>query len=108
AGVRTAAVVGLAVLVTELAVLAVFVVAAVWVLVRDGAQRGWATPFTAVDGFSATAVLSAVSVAVLSYLGFDAIATFVEEAVGASAAVARAVLWCLAVSGVLFVAQTWL
>ncbi|WP_405005988.1 APC family permease [Kitasatospora purpeofusca] len=108
AGVRTAAVVGLAVLVAELAVLAVFVVAAAVVLVRDGAQRGWATPFTAVGGFSASAVLSAVSVAVLSYLGFDAIATFVEEAVGASAAVARAVLWCLVVSGLLFVAQTWL
>ncbi|MFJ4096873.1 APC family permease [Kitasatospora sp. NPDC089913] len=108
AGVRTAAVVGLVVLVAELAVLAVFVVAAVVVLVRDGAQRGWATPFTAVGGFSASAVLSAVSVAVLSYLGFDAIATFVEEAVGASAAVARAVLWCLVLSGLLFVAQTWL
>ncbi|MCX4754667.1 APC family permease [Kitasatospora purpeofusca] len=108
AGVRTAAVVGFAVLVAELAVLAVFVVAASVVLVRDGAQRGWATPFTAVGGFSASAVLSAVSVAVLSYLGFDAIATFVEEAVGASAAVARAVLWCLVVSGLLFVAQTWL
>ncbi|WP_406092158.1 APC family permease [Kitasatospora purpeofusca] len=108
AGVRTAAAVGFAVLVAELAVLAVFVVAAAVVLVRDGAQRGWATPFTAVGGFSASAVLSAVSVAVLSYLGFDAIATFVEEAVGASAAVARAVLWCLVVSGLLFVAQTWL
>ncbi|WP_328955349.1 APC family permease [Kitasatospora purpeofusca] len=108
AGVRTAAVVGFAVLVAELAVLAVFVVAAAVVLVRDGAQRGWATPFTAVGGFSASAVLSAVSVAVLSYLGFDAIATFVEEAIGASAAVARAVLWCLVVSGLLFVAQTWL
>ncbi|MGW2539846.1 APC family permease [Kitasatospora sp. NPDC001574] len=108
AGVRTAAVVGFAVLAMEIAVLAVFVVAAVVVLVRDGAQRGWATPFTAVGDFSAAAVLSAVSVAVLSYLGFDAIATFVEEAVGASAAVARAVLWCLVVSGVLFVTQTYL
>ncbi|MFE6868410.1 APC family permease [Kitasatospora sp. NPDC057692] len=108
AGVRTAAVVGFAVLAMELAVLAVFVVAAVVVLARDGAQRDWASPFTAVGGFSATAVLSAVSVAVLSYLGFDAIATFVEEAVGASAAVARAVLWCLALSGALFVAQTYL
>ncbi|MFF7452596.1 APC family permease [Kitasatospora sp. NPDC008115] len=108
AGVRTAAVVGFAVLVMELAVLAVFVVAAVVVLAQGGAQRGWATPFTAVGGFSLTAVLAAVSVAVLSYLGFDAIATFVEEAVGASAAVARAVLWCLALAGVLFVAQTYL
>ncbi|WP_405361214.1 APC family permease [Kitasatospora sp. NBC_00085] len=108
AGVRTAAAVGLAVLAMEIAVLAVFLVAAVVVLVRDGAQRGWDTPFTAVGGFSLTAVISAVSVAVLSYLGFDAIATFVEEAVGASAAVARAVLWCLLLAGVLFMAQTYL
>ncbi|WP_406202673.1 APC family permease [Kitasatospora sp. NBC_01560] len=107
-GVRTAAVVGLAVLAMEIAVLAVFVVSAVVVLARDGAQRGWDTPFTAVGGFSLTAVISAVSVAVLSYLGFDAIATFVEEAVGASAAVARAVLWCLALAGVLFMTQTYL
>ncbi|MBP0455344.1 APC family permease [Kitasatospora sp. RG8] len=108
AGVRTAAVAGLAVLVMEVAVLAVFLVAATVVLVRDGAQRGWDTPLTAVGGFSLTAVVSAVSVAVLSYLGFDAIATFVEEAVGASAAVARALLWCLVLAGVLFVAQTYL
>ncbi|MFE2729043.1 APC family permease [Kitasatospora sp. NPDC059327] len=108
AGVRTAAVVGLGVLALEIAVLTVFVVAAVVVLARDGAQRGWASPFTGVGGFSLTAVISAVSVAVLSYLGFDAIATFVEEAVGASAAVARAVLWCLALAGTLFLVQTYL
>ncbi|MEU8512291.1 APC family permease [Kitasatospora sp. NPDC048722] len=107
-GVRTAASVGFAVLAMEIAVLAVFVVAAVVVLVQDGARRAWDTPFTAVGPFSPTAVISAVSVAVLSYLGFDAIATFVEEAVGASAAVARAMLWCLALAGVLFVAQTYL
>ncbi|MER5351119.1 APC family permease [Kitasatospora sp. NPDC002551] len=108
AGVRTAAVAGLAVLVMELAVLAVFVAAAVVVLAQDGARRDWASPFTGVGGFSPSAVLAAVSVAVLSYLGFDAIATFVEEAVGAAAAVARAVLWCLALAGLLFVAQTYL
>jgi amino acid transporter len=107
-GVRLAARVGFTVLAVEIAVLAVFVGAATVVLARDGAQRGWATPFTAVGGFSPTAVMAAVSVAVLSYLGFDAIATFVEEAVGASAAVARAVLWCLALAGVLFVLQTYL
>ncbi|MFJ4190126.1 APC family permease [Kitasatospora sp. NPDC089509] len=107
-GVRTAAAVGFAVLALEIAVLVVFVVAAAVVLAQDGARRGWATPFTAVGDFSATAVLSAVSVAVLSYLGFDAIAGFVEEAVGASAAVARAVLWCLALAGALFVVQTYL
>ncbi|MCX4746989.1 APC family permease [Kitasatospora sp. NBC_01287] len=108
AGVRTAARVGFAVLALELVVLAVFVAAALVVLVREGAARPLLSPLTGVGGFSSSAVLSAVSVAVLSYLGFDAIASFVEEAVGASRAVARAVLLCLVLAGVLFVAQTYL
>ncbi|MFG2817794.1 APC family permease [Kitasatospora sp. NPDC048365] len=107
-GVRTAAAVGFAVLAMEIAVLAVFLVAATVELLRHGAARDWLSPVEGVGGFSLTAVVSAVSVAVLSYLGFDAIASFVEEAVGASAAVARALLWCLALAGLLFVAQTWL
>ncbi|MGF1432441.1 APC family permease [Kitasatospora sp. LaBMicrA B282] len=108
AGVRTAAVVGFAVLAMELVVLAVFTVAALVVLFRNGTVRPVLAPLTGSGGFSLAAVLSAVSVAVLSYLGFDAIASFVEEAIGASAAVARAVLLCLALAGVLFVVQTYL
>ncbi|MFE9425355.1 APC family permease [Kitasatospora sp. NPDC006697] len=113
AGVRTAAVVGFAVLAMELAVLAVFVAAAVVQLARHGAVRPALSPLTGIGagghgGSSIGAVLGAVSVAVLSYLGFDAIASFVEEAVGASAAVARALAICLVLAGVLFVAQTYL
>ncbi|NEE14690.1 amino acid permease, partial [Streptomyces sp. SID7499] len=78
-GVRAAARVGFAVLAMEIVVLLVFVVSAVVVLVRDGAQRGWLTPLTGDTGFSMAAVLGAVSIAVLSYLGFDAIASFAEE-----------------------------
>ncbi|MDH6143936.1 amino acid transporter [Kitasatospora sp. GP30] len=107
-GVRSAAVVGFAVLALEVAVLAVFVAAALVALARHGATRPALSPLTAVGGFSFGAVLSAVSVAVLSYLGFDAIASFVEEAVGASAAVARAVLLCLFLAGALFTVQTYL
>ncbi|MFD4244145.1 APC family permease [Streptomyces sp. NPDC058525] len=109
-GVRAAARVGFAVLAMEIVVLLVFVVAAVTVLVRDGAQRGWLSPLTGDGslGFSTAAVLGAVSVAVLSYLGFDAIASFAEEVTGGSAKVARAVLFCLGVTGVLFIAQTYL
>ncbi|MFJ3878672.1 APC family permease [Streptomyces sp. NPDC090077] len=109
-GVRAAARVGFAVLAMEIVVLLVFLVAAVAVLVQDGPRRGWLSPLTG-DGstaFSAAAVLGAVSVAVLSYLGFDAIASFAEEVTGGSARVARAVLFCLALTGVLFVAQTYL
>lgn len=107
-GVRAAARVGFAVLAMEIVVLLVFLVSAVVVLVQDGAQRGWLTPLTGDSGFSATAVLGAVSVAVLSYLGFDAIASFAEEVTGGSAKVARAVLFCLVLAGVLFVAQAYL
>ncbi|MFC8237418.1 APC family permease [Streptomyces sp. NPDC057284] len=107
-GVRAAARVGFAVLAMEIVVLLVFLVSAVVVLLQDGAQRGWWTPFTGDSGFSLQAVLGAVSVAVLSYLGFDAIASFAEEATGGSEKVARALLFCLVLAGVLFVAQGYL
>ena len=107
-GVRAAARVGFAVLAMEIVVLLVFVVSAVVVLARDGAQRGWLTPLTGDSGFSMTAVVGAVSVAVLSYLGFDAIASFAEEVTGGSAKVARAVLFCLVLAGALFVVQSYL
>ncbi|MBV1957175.1 MULTISPECIES: APC family permease [unclassified Streptomyces] len=110
-GVRAAARVGFAVLAMEIAVLLVFVVAAAVVLVQDGAARDWLSPLTG-DGtqgaFSLGAVLGAVSVAVLSYLGFDAIASFAEEVTGGSRRVARAVLFCLVLAGTLFVVQTYL
>ncbi|MER5260044.1 MULTISPECIES: APC family permease [unclassified Streptomyces] len=110
-GVRTAARVGFLVLAMEIVVLLVFMVSAIVVLVQDGAQRDWLSPLSG-DGtqgaFALGAVVGAVSVAVLSYLGFDAIASFAEEVTGGSAKVARAVLFCLALAGVLFIAQTYL
>ncbi|CAL9580260.1 APC family permease [Streptomyces sp. enrichment culture] len=110
-GVRAAARVGFLVLAMEIVVLVVFVVTAIVVLARDGAARDWLSPLSG-DGtqgaFALSAVVGAVSVAVLSYLGFDAIATFAEEVTGGSAKVARALLFCLALAGVLFVAQTYL
>ncbi|MFF1689736.1 MULTISPECIES: APC family permease [unclassified Streptomyces] len=110
-GVRAAARVGFAVLAMEIVVLLVFIGSAIVVLARDGAARGWLSPLTG-DGsqgaFALSAVVGAVSVAVLSYLGFDAIVSFAEEVTGSSAKVARAVLFCLALAGVLFIAQTYL
>lgn len=107
-GVRAAARVGFAVLAMEIVVLLVFVVSSVVVLVRDGARRDWWSPLGGDGTFSTAAVVGAVSVAVLSYLGFDAIASFAEEVTGGSEKVARAVLFCLALAGVLFVGQTYL
>lgn len=108
AGVRVAAVAGMVVLVVEIALLTVFVVAAVVVLVTDGPQRPWLSPLVGVDGVTVSAVLGAVSVAVLSFLGFDAIASFAEENTGSSRQVGRALLVCLVLAGVLFIVQTYL
>jgi amino acid transporter len=58
--------------------------------------------------FDVTFVFSALSVAVLAFLGFDAISTLAEEAKGGGAAVGRATLIALCLAGVLFMAQTYL
>ncbi|WP_067831093.1 APC family permease [Actinomadura kijaniata] len=108
AGVRLAARVGFVVIVVEIALLAVFVVVAVAVLVAHGPARPWTAPFLGTGGATPTLVMGAVSIAVLSYLGFDAIASFAEENAGDARQVGRAVLVCLGVAGLLFVAQTYL
>ena len=123
-GVKMAATAGSVMLAVEIVVLVLFVAAALTVLVRDGPARPWLTPFLGVeraalgpraiaDGGSAAgaglaAIVGAVSIAVLSFLGFDAIASFAEESAGDSRAVGRAILVCLAGSGLLFVVQTYL
>lgn len=107
-GVHLAARVGLVVLVVELVLLAVFVVAALVVLAVHGPARPWTSPAAGVGGTSTTAVMGAVSVAVLSFLGFDAIASFAEENTGDERQVGRAVLFCLGLAGLLFTAQTYL
>ena len=108
AGVSVAARVGLVVLVAEIVVFALFVACAVAVLVAEGPSRPWSAPFAAVSRFDLGAVIGAISIAVLSYLGFDAIASFAEESAGDSRQVGRAILFCLSVAGLLFVAQTYL
>ncbi|MEV5754142.1 APC family permease [Actinoallomurus sp. NPDC052308] len=108
AGVRVAARVGFVVLVIEILLLAVFVIAAVVVLIMHGPARPWTSPFGGTGGMTASAVMGAVSVAVLSFLGFDGIASFAEENTGDERQVGRAVLFCLALAGLLFVVQTYL
>lgn len=108
AGVAVAARAGFVVLVAELVVFAVFVAAAVAVLTAEGPARPWLSPVAGLGAISVETLVGALSVAVLSYLGFDAIAGFAEENAGESRQVGRAILFCLAMAGVLFVAQTWL
>ena len=107
-GVHLAARVGFVVLVIEILLLAVFVVAAIVVLILHGPARPWTSPVLGTGGATTAAVMGAVSVAVLSFLGFDAIASFAEENTGDERQVGRAVLFCLGVAGLLFVVQTYL
>ena len=53
-------------------------------------------------------VFGALSLAVLSFLGFDAISTLSEEAKGGPPAISTATILSLCLSAVLFVAQTYL
>lgn len=108
AGVAVAARVGFVVLVAEVVVLLVFVAAALVVIAQDGTSRAWTTPLTGLGAFDLSAVVGAISVAVLSFLGFDAIASFAEESTGDEREVGRAIMVCLAVTGSLFVLQVWL
>lgn len=58
--------------------------------------------------FSAGAVVGATSIAVLSFLGFDGISTLSEESCDGRDSVARATLLTLALTGTIFIMQTWI
>jgi amino acid transporter len=108
AGVAVAARAGAVVLTAEIGVLLLFTALACLSLAATGAARPWASPFTGLQTFDFSLAVGAVSVAVLSFLGFDAIAGFAEENAGEARDVGRAILVCLGIAGVTFVAQTWL
>ena len=95
-------------LVAELVVLALFVVVGI-AAVAAGKGQGFSWhPLYDSHTFSVGVVFSAVSVAVLSFLGFDGISTLAEENEGGAAAVGRATIAALVVAGTLFIVQTWI
>jgi putrescine importer len=65
-------------------------------------------PFYNPGAFSFAPVMSATSIAVLSFLGFDGISTLSEDAKGGSRDVARATVVVCFICGGLFVLQTYL
>ena len=94
-------------IVAELAVLAVYLSVGVWA-VAHGKGHGFSlSPLFNAHTFSWPVVFGAVSVAVLSFLGFDGISMLVEEATGGSRHVGRAIRLALLLAGLLFVAQVW-
>jgi amino acid transporter len=106
-GIETTARINKLMLVAELVVLAIFLVVGVVALAR-GAGRGFAfTPLYDSSTFSLGVVFGAVSIAVLSFLGFDGISTLAEENRESARSIGRAMIAALAVAGLLFVVQTW-
>ena len=96
------------IVVLELIVLAIFVTVGVIAVVQgvNGAEFTW-KPLYNESEFSMGVVMGAVSIAVLSFLGFDAIATLAEESKGGKKAVGNAIVVSLLTVGVLFIIQTW-
>ncbi len=57
--------------------------------------------------FNMQMVMGAVSIAVLSFLGFDAISTLSEEVKGGNKVIGRATVFTLFIAGTLFILETW-
>lgn len=96
-------------LIGQLVVLALFVVLTV-IAVSNGVNGAtWSlTPFFNPEVASPSLLFGALSIAVLSFLGFDAISTMSEETKGGARVVGRATVLALIIMVVLFALQTYL
>ncbi|EAZ55252.1 APC family permease [Pseudomonas aeruginosa] len=109
-GITFAARANLLFLIGELVVLAIFLVVGYQAL-EGGLGNGRLTlePLYRPEAFDLGLVMKAASIAVLSFLGFDAISTLAEEVKGDPARqIGRAALIALFIMGGIFIAQTWL
>jgi amino acid transporter len=95
-------------LLLELATLALFLILGLIALAAGKGAGGLTLrPVYNPAAFSFATVLGATSIAVLSFLGFDAISTLAEENQGAARNIGRATLLALLLVGALFILQTW-
>ena len=96
------------ILIAEGVILAVFIVLGLIALYSGDHPTGLTLkPLYDADKFSVSVVVGAVSIAVLSFLGFDGISTLSEESKDGVDSVGKASLWALLVVGSLFILQTW-
>src|SRR5699024_7908663 len=95
-------------LVFELIVLILFLIFGITAIVNgvNGATFSF-DPLYNPDRFSMRLVLGGVSIAVRSFIGFDAISTLSEESKGRPEAIGRGMVYSLLIVGVLFIVQTW-
>jgi amino acid transporter len=91
----------------ELVVLAIFIVIGIVALAQGKGDGFNFTPIYNSATFSWSLVFGAVSIAVLSFLGFDGISTLAEENKESARAIGRSMVAALLVAGVLFIVQTW-
>lgn len=97
-------------LLAQLVVLGIFLFYA-WNALHSGGGNGQLTlaPLYSPEHFNFALLMQAVSIAVLSFLGFDAISTLAEEIKGdPGRSVGKAALVTLLVMGAIFVVQTWI
>jgi amino acid transporter len=94
-------------LIGELIVLAIFMIVGVTALIQGKAQTSAFTPLFDSSTFSWSLIFAAVSVAVLSFLGFDGISMMAEESQVDSRRLGKSMVAALALAGLLFIAQTW-
>ncbi|HKG49017.1 MAG TPA: APC family permease [Actinomycetales bacterium] len=106
-GIEMTAKVNKVMLAAELVVLAIFLVIGL-VALASGKGNGFSlSPLYNSATFSWAVVFGAVSVAVLSFLGFDGISMLAEENRESSRSIGRAMVAALLVAGTLFIVQTW-
>lgn len=97
-------------LVVELAFVVIFIIIAVSALnggTIPGAEFSTAPVWDA-ETVSGPLLASALSIAVLSFLGFDGISTMAEESTGKRTAAGKAMIIALFIAAFCFVTQTWL
>ena len=99
--------VNMACLYIQCAVLLIFTVG-VAVALYEGRVRFSLDPLYRAEVFSIPLIFSAIPIAALSYIGFDAISTLNEEAEGGGQAVSKATIIVLFVVAAMFVLQVYL
>jgi len=108
-GIESTARISMILLALQMVLLVVFFVVAIAAIMHGtaGAHLSLAPLFDA-GKISASLIFGALSLAVLSFLGFDAISTLAEEAHGGGVAVGQATILSLVLCAILFIAQTYL
>ncbi|WP_203830433.1 APC family permease [Actinoplanes palleronii] len=106
-GIRTTKLLNWLFLAAELVVLLIFLGFGL-AAIADGKGHGFSLdPFYNGTTFSWSLILGAVSIGMLSYLGFDALGLLAEDAADGARTVRRAMYASLLLVAALFIAQTW-